>query len=75
MLFVFKTRIAKRLKSRALRAEAYESLVCDLQDLVVLVGLGLNVLFGWWWADPLAALLLVPFLIKEGLESFRDEDE
>ena len=75
VLFVFKTRIAKRLKSRALRAEAYESLVCDLQDLVVLVGLGLNVLFGWWWADPLAALLLVPFLVKEGLESFRDEDE
>ena len=74
VLFVFKNDIAKRLNSRALRAEAYESLVCDLQDLIVLVGLGLNILFGWWWADPIVALFLIPFLVKEGLESFRAED-
>ena len=72
VLFLYKSRIAKRIGSRALRAEAYQSLVCDLQDLVVLVGLGLNGLFGWWWADPLMALALVPFLIKEGLESFEE---
>ena len=75
VLFVFKNNIAKKLDSRALRAEAYESLFCDLQDLIVLLGLGLNILFGWWWADPIVALLLIPFLIKEGLESFRDEQE
>lgn len=74
VLFVYKTRIAKRLGSRALRAEAYESLFCDLQDLIVLVGLGLNSLFGWWWADPVMALVLVPLLIKEGLESFEKEE-
>ena len=73
VLFVFKRSIAKKLNSRALRAEAYESLFCDLQDLIVLVGLGLNILFGWWWADPIMAMVLIPFLIKEGLESFRDE--
>ena len=75
VLFVFKNRIAKKLNSRALRAEAYESLICDIQDLVILGGLGLNILFGWWWADPIMAMVLVPFLIKEGLESFRDEEE
>ena len=72
-LFFYKSRIAKQIGSRALRAEAYQSLICDLQDLVVLVGLGLNSLLGWWWADPVMALALVPFLIKEGLESFEEE--
>lgn len=75
ILFIFKNRIAKALNSRALRAEAYESLICDLQDLIVIAGLGLNILFGWWWADPIVALALIPFLIKEGLEAFRDEDD
>ena len=74
VLFFYKRRIAKQIGSRALRAEAYQSLVCDLQDLIVLVGLGLNSLFGWWWADPAMALVLVPFLIREGLESFEDEE-
>lgn len=71
LLFWEKTRIAKKLGSRALRAEAVESLLCDLQDLTLLFGLGLNILFGWWWADPLAALLLIPFMLKEGWESIR----
>lgn len=75
ILFVYKSNIAEKLNSRALRAEAYESLICDLQDLVVLAGLGLNILFGWWWADPFMAMLLIPFLLREGLESFRDEQE
>ncbi len=74
ILFFYKTRIAEQIGSRALRAEAYQSLICDLQDLVVLVGLGLNILFGWWWADPVMALALVPFLVREGLESFEDEE-
>jgi divalent metal cation (Fe/Co/Zn/Cd) transporter len=73
VLFFYKTRIAKQIGSRALRAEAYQSLICDLQDLVVVVGLGLNILFSWWWADPIMALALVPFLMKEGLESFEEK--
>ena len=74
ILFAFKKNIAKKLSSRALRAEAYESLMCDLQDLVVIAGLGLNILLGWWWADPVMALTLVPFLVREGLESFKKEE-
>jgi divalent metal cation (Fe/Co/Zn/Cd) transporter len=73
LLYLGKTKVAKEIGSRALRAEAIETLMCDLQDVTVLGGLGLYVLFGWWWADPVAALLLIPFLLREGLESFRDE--
>ena len=75
ILFVFKKNIAQKLGSRALRAEAYESLICDLQDLIVLAGLGLNIFLGWWWADPIVALALIPFLIKEGIEAFREEED
>ena len=69
VLYVSKMRIAARMQSRALRAEAIESLFCDLQDVAVLVGLGFNALFAWWWADPVAGLALIPFFIKEGLEN------
>lgn len=72
VLYRAKSKIAKKLGSSILRAEAVENLVCDLQDLTVLAGIGLNFLFGWWWADPIAALLLIPFLLREGLESFDD---
>jgi divalent metal cation (Fe/Co/Zn/Cd) transporter len=68
VLYVAKVRVAEKMRSRALRAEATQSLLCDLQDLTVLVGLGLNALFGWWWADPAAALVLVPFMVREGWE-------
>ena len=75
VLYFGKTRIAKRLGSRALRAEAVESLMCDLQDLTIFVGLGLNALFSWWWADPVAALFLVPFFLKEGWEAFHEDED
>jgi divalent metal cation (Fe/Co/Zn/Cd) transporter len=77
ILYVGKMRVAVPLQSRALRGEAIESLMCDLQDLAIIVGLGANALFGWWWADPVAALALIPFLTKEGREAFseREHDE
>ena len=75
ILYVGKMRIATRMQSRSLRAEAMESLFCDLQDLTILVGLGLNSLFSWWWADPVSALFLVPFFVKEGWENLSDHGE
>ncbi len=69
-LYVGKMRIAARMQSRSLRAEAMESLFCDMQDMTILIGLGFNTLFSWWWADPVSALLLIPFLLKEGRENF-----
>ena len=74
-LFFGKMNIAKRLESPALRAEAKESLACDLQDLTLLLGLGANALWGWWWADPVAALALIPWLLKEGWESVFEKEE
>ncbi len=74
-LYVAKMRVATRMQSRALRAEAMEGLFCDLQDLAILVGLGFNALLSWWWADPVAALLLIPFFIKEGRENFSGDHD
>ena len=74
-LYVGKMRIAARMQSRSLRAEAMESLFCDLQDLTILIGLGLNTLLSWWWADPVSALLLVPLFVKEGMENVSGHDE
>ncbi len=68
-----KTRLARKLGSSALREEAMESLVCSIQSVTVLIGLGANALWGWWWADPVAALALIPFLLKEGSESINGE--
>lgn len=73
-LFFEKMNTAGKLESPALRAEAKESLACDLQDLTLLVGLGANALWGWWWADPVAALTLIPWLVKEGWESVFEKE-
>ena len=75
VLYFKKMAIAEKIGSRALQAEKRATLVCDLQDLTVLVGLGANFLFGWWWADPLAALGLIPFLVKEGWEGVMGEHD
>lgn len=66
-----KLRTARSLGSRALRADAYETITCAWLSLGTLGGLILNGAFGWWWADPVAALLLVPLIVREGLEGWR----
>jgi len=71
-LYFRKTSLAKKLNSPSLKAEAKQTLFCDLQDLPVIIGLGANALFGWWWADPLVALALIPLMIKEGREAFEE---
>jgi cation diffusion facilitator family transporter len=64
-----KLRAARALGSRALRADAHETIVCAWLSLTTLCGLALNAAFGWWWADPLAALAMVPLVVREGLEA------
>jgi divalent metal cation (Fe/Co/Zn/Cd) transporter len=68
-----KLRAASEIRSAALRAEAKETLACSYLSLTLLVGLGANAVAGWWWADPVAALLMVPWLLKEGNEGIRGE--
>lgn len=64
---------ARRVGSRALIAESTESIVCSYLSLTLFIGLGANALFGWWWADIAAALAMVPWIVKEGLEGLRGE--
>jgi len=68
-----KLRAARIIGSGALRAEAKETLACSYLSLNLLLGLAANATAGWWWADPIAALCTVPWLVKEGVEGVRGE--
>ena len=68
-----KLRLAASLQSRALRADAHETLVCAWLSATTLLGLGLNALLGWWWADPVAALAMLPLIVREGIEAWRGD--
>lgn len=68
-----KLRTAEALGSRALRADAHETIVCAWLAFTTLVGLLLNATLGWWWADPAAALAMLPLIVREGLEALREE--
>jgi divalent metal cation (Fe/Co/Zn/Cd) transporter len=70
-----KLRAAAHVGSAALRAEAKETLACSYLSFTLLLGLTANSLAGLWWADPAAALLMVPWLVKEGLEGVRGEED
>ncbi len=61
----YKLKVAARLNSRALRADAVESITCGYLSIVLMIGLAATRLLGWWWLDSVAALALIPFLIKE----------
>src|SRR5947209_11676828 len=69
----YKLKVAARLNSRALRADAVESITCGYLSIVLIVGLAATRLFGWWWLDSVAALALIPFLIKEAREAIRGD--
>src|ERR1039457_3754242 len=66
-----KRQAAASLGSGALRADARQSEFCMYLSAIVLGGLLLNALFGWWWADPLAGLVMVPIIGKEGIDALR----
>ena len=68
-----KFKVADAVGSRALRAEAKETLACSYLSLCLFIGLVANAVAGWWWADPVAAILMVPWLVKEGMEGFGDD--
>lgn len=68
-----KHRAALLLKSRALEADAFQTAACWWLSVVALSGIGLNAVFGWWWADPVAALGMVWFILKEAREGWLGE--
>jgi divalent metal cation (Fe/Co/Zn/Cd) transporter len=64
-----KLRVAERIDSRSLRADAMETLTCGYLAWILLLGLALNAVTRWWWIDPVASLAIVPLLIREGWEA------
>lgn len=69
-----KRQAAAGLGSRALEADAFQTTACFWLSAIALAGIGLTAAFGWWWADPAAALGMTPLLVKEGSEAWRGED-
>ncbi|MCS7264571.1 MAG: cation transporter [Armatimonadetes bacterium] len=70
-----KRKVAAQIESKALEADAMETIVCAYLSFNLLLGLGLNATFGWWWADPIAALFMLPVLIREGFEAVKESRE
>jgi divalent metal cation (Fe/Co/Zn/Cd) transporter len=69
LLGLAKLRTGRALGSRALQADAKETLACAWLSVTLLAGLGLNAGLGWWWADPVAALAMLPWVVREGWEA------
>ncbi len=67
-----KYKVGKKLNSEEMKADAKDTFVCLYQTIVVLGGLLLVRWLDWWWADPVAALLIVPYALKEGWEAYQN---
>ena len=68
-----KRQVGQELNSSATVSEAGQNMICAYLSVALLVGLLLNALAGWWWADPTAALVIAALAAKEGVESWRGE--
>lgn len=66
-----KRRVARALASHTLVADATQTALCAWLSVVALAGVALHALAGWWWADPVAALVMVPIIAREGIEALR----
>ena len=66
-----KRRVAARINSAALTADAKQTQLCMYLSAILLGGLLLNAGLGWWWADPVAALVMLPIIVREGLDAVR----
>jgi divalent metal cation (Fe/Co/Zn/Cd) transporter len=68
-----KRHVAAGIRSGALAADARQTELCTYLSAILLGGLAFNAVLGWWWADPAAALVMVPIIAKEGVEALRGE--
>lgn len=66
-----KLKVASAMQSGALRAEARQTSLCAYLSIIALAGVLLNAALGWWWADPVAALCMVPIIVSEGIAGLR----
>ena len=74
LIAVWKLRIAAIGNLQSIAIEAKETIACSYLSLTLLIGLVANAALGWWWLDAVTALLLVPWLVREGLEGIRGEE-
>lgn len=70
-----KRRVGERMDSRVVVADSVETWLCTYLSAIVLAGLALNAAFGWWWADPIAALGVAYLALREGREAWEGEDD
>jgi divalent metal cation (Fe/Co/Zn/Cd) transporter len=70
-----KRKVAFGLTSGALVSEAFQTSLCAYLSVIALAGVALNAAFGWWWADPVAAIAMVPIIAKEGMEGVSESSE
>lgn len=68
-----KLRTAKRIGSAALKADSRQTFLCSLLSVALLLSLGLNYFLGLWWADPVGAFVMLFFIIREGIETLKEE--
>jgi divalent metal cation (Fe/Co/Zn/Cd) transporter len=68
-----KRRVARELGSQAMEADAFQTTACWWLSLAALVGVGLNGLLGWWWADPVSALVIAGLIGKEGRDAWKGD--
>lgn len=68
-----KRRVASQLNSGAMQADSRQTDICAYLSAILLGGLALNAAMGWWWADPIAALVMVPIIAKEGVEALQNK--
>jgi divalent metal cation (Fe/Co/Zn/Cd) transporter len=66
-----KRTVARAMTSRALEADAMQTSLCAYLSVIALGGVALNAALGWWWADPVAALAMVPIIAREGVEGVK----
>lgn len=67
-------KVGQQLHSHSIEADSTQTLACWWMSLSLLIGLGLNMLFGWWWADPLAGIAISGFVFREGWNAWRGKD-
>ena len=68
-----KRKVARTLNSAALKADSRQTDICAYLSAILLGGLLLNALLGWWWADPVAGLIMVPIIAREGVQALRGD--
>ena len=68
-----KRKVAAQLRSGALHSDSRQADFCAYLSAILLLGLALNWLLGWWWSDPIAALVMVPIIAREGVQGLRGQ--